>query len=182
MLANKQIVQGSIFTPLPNDQWAREIEHWFATQLILIQSYTTVFVTGWQDGQDNWLNSQITPPKEADRWMCNSQVIQRKDYASFSVLGIGVVLGVGGSVVLLNMSITLIVNRLRIQSPCQLYKEESWKANDLLELHGMAGEAIHRRVLDRSRSTPDPAHTKEPKGIPPTVTQKVVSVPIQLEV
>lgn len=88
--------------------------------------------------------------------MYNSQVIQRKDYTSFSVLGVSIILAIGGFVILLNMTITWLVNRIRPENPMQLYKKESWKANDLLELQGAAAQAIHRRAEDASRQSDKP--------------------------
>jgi hypothetical protein len=160
---------GGWLVDLPDDQWAREIEHWFASQLITMQSYTTEYVTGWQD---QVVNRFITPPPDAETWMCESQVIQRRDYASFSVLGIAMILTFGGLVVLLNVSITWMVNRTRPRTPPQMYKKGSWKANDLLELHEAAADGIHRRAL---------SYTIEAKGVqgapnesgkyPPSVTE-----------
>ena len=79
--------------------------------------------------------------------MCESQVIQRRDNASFSVLGIAIILAFDGLVVLLDASITWVVNRTRPRTPPQMYKKGSWKANDLLELHEAAADGIHRRAL-----------------------------------
>lgn len=168
MLANQKIYL-NITQGLPDDQWAREIDHWFATQLIAIQSYTTEFVTGWQD---KWMNQFVTPPNQSNMWMCNSQIIQRKDYASFSVLGIGIILAVGCCFVLLNMCITWIVNRARPRTPIQQYKKGSWKANDLLELHGVAADGIHRRASRYMRDSIDTTKSPgEPEKEPASVTQ-----------
>jgi hypothetical protein len=54
------------------------------------------------------------------------------------------------------MSITWLVNRIRPRTPMQLYKKESWKANDLLEMQGPAAQAIHRRAEDASRQADIP--------------------------
>lgn len=179
MLANQEIYAGQVAT-LPDDQWAREIEHWFATQLITIQLYTTEFVTGWQD---QWLNSLIEPPKESDIWMCQNQVIQRKDYASFSVLGLGIILAIGGSIMLFNMSITRLVSRLRPRTLAQQYKERSWKANDLLNLSDIVADTIHQRVLSDAVETIDSEeHDEQTEKEVTSVTQKALSVPAKMGV
>ncbi len=148
MLANQKLYAGAT-AGLPDDQWAREINHWFATQLIAIQSYTTQFVTGWQD---EWLNQYLTPPVQSNTWMCNSQIIQRKDYASFSVLATGIILAIGGSLVLLNLGITWLVSHVPSQTPLRLYKAESWKAYDLLELNNAVAHAVRRRASTSNKN------------------------------
>ncbi len=164
MLTRNQVIS------LPDDQWTREIEHWFASQLITMQSYTTQYVTGWQD-QD--INRFITLPPRADVWMCDSQVIQRRDYASFSVLGIAIILACGGSVVLLNLSITWLVDRARPRTTAQAYKKGSWKANDLFELHKTAAGAVHRRAssyIVEPRGAP--TSSREFEKPPPSLTER----------
>lgn len=127
---------------LPDDQWALEIENWFKTQLLTMQAYITNFVTGWQEVS---LDNMITPPPETDMWMCEAQIIRRKDCASLSILGLSIIISVGSLIIIANMSITWIVNRMRPATAQQLYKKESWRVNHLLELQTATAETLHRR-------------------------------------
>lgn len=91
--------------------------------------------------------------------MCHNQVLQRGDYASFSVLGICIILILGGFFISLNVCITPITRKLWNRTQLHKFRNDSWVANELLELHSMALESL----LDKAASSISTAEVTTPK-------------------
>lgn len=70
--------------------------------------------------------------------MCHNQIVQRTDHASFSVLGISIILILGGFFVALNAVISRISGALLPHSAKHQFRGSSWDSNELLELHAEA--------------------------------------------
>ncbi|TKA49949.1 hypothetical protein B0A55_13230 [Friedmanniomyces simplex] len=64
---------------LPPNQWELGVENWFATGLAALQRRISKYVTGEGFEAANAADGQ---------WMCENQITHRTDYASFSVLGL----------------------------------------------------------------------------------------------
>jgi hypothetical protein len=78
--------------------------------------------------------------------MCDNQVLRRRDYASFNVLGLCIILTIGGSIILLNAVIVHLHRLLRRKTPLSIFRQESWDANELLELQSEASRAALART------------------------------------
>ena len=141
-LLASQSVASTFSDPLPDTQWTLEIEQWFAAMLSAIQLYNTQFVTGWQG---NAYDKYVTPPPEKDKWMCHNQIIERKDYASFSVLGLCVILIIGMVIICINACLHPTVRLLRPYIPVHEQRLMSWDTSELLELQIVASRVLHVR-------------------------------------
>lgn len=108
-LLAQETVADSFAPPLPDNQWILEMQHYFLTGLTAIQMQLTDFVTGPSNPA---YFQYLKKPNEDDEWMCTSQIVQRSGYATFSVLGIAVVIGFGGLVMLINVALPSIGSHL----------------------------------------------------------------------
>lgn len=133
--------------PVPNDQWALEVKNWFLTMLTIKQAYTMEYVTGLPDRR---FNEYIVPPPKDAEWMCHNQIVQRRDYASFSVLGICIIVILGGFLIVLNALIYRLSGLILPHSVRRQFCELSWDANELLELRAEAFGDNARQVDSRS--------------------------------
>lgn len=134
---------------LPPDQWILELQHWFAIFLTSIQLGVVEYVTGLDNPSYNhWL----TPPSREEEWMCTNQIVQRNDYASFSVLGLAFILCSGGLAMLVNVSLSTVWPRLWYRSALDQYRKEQWKSTELLEL-----QRITHNPAEQSRVKSDQA-------------------------
>lgn len=120
---------------LPDDQWIRELEHWFATVLVFIQMDVVEYVTHYAIPA---FNHWKTPRPAGSEWMCNSQIVQRNDYASFSVLGLAIILCFGGFLMAVNLILSTAWPHLRHRNARSKFRNERWKAQELLELQRVA--------------------------------------------
>jgi hypothetical protein len=95
--------------PLPNDQWIRELNHMFGTLMTVLQIRNYRFAGGY----DPQFEPKVTPPRANDTWMCGNQMVRRNDYQSFSVLGLGIIVGLGGFIILVNMTLSEVVGMIQ---------------------------------------------------------------------
>ena len=95
---------------LPDNQWILELQNWFAQVLVLTQMEVVDYITGYEDPV---FNRWIVPADSEEEWMCHNQIVQRDDYASFSVLGLAIIFCTGGLVLLVNMALSTVWPRLR---------------------------------------------------------------------
>jgi hypothetical protein len=86
---------------------------------------------------------------------CRLTVIQRKDYASFNVLGLCLIMIIGGFVICLNLCLSRLVTRLRPKTTMNQYRDASWDVNELLEMQSTAFQAMHRRASSFCESPVD---------------------------
>lgn len=84
--------------------------------------------------------------------MCDNQIVQRNDHASFSVLGLGIILVVGTLIVIFNSLLSTIWPRVRKRSFLDDYCNAQWKLHELQELQpGFVEEG--ERIDDRKQSS-----------------------------
>lgn len=131
LLANARDIDG-ISTYLPPDQWVVEANHMFGTSLNNLQILSVEYVTGPTD-----LNPgvNIVDLPDEDKWMCTSQIVRRDDYTSFNVLGLAIILAVGGCLIILNLTLISMVDRIQQSSEGGRRRNEEWDASDMLQLH-----------------------------------------------
>lgn len=124
-----------ISAALPDNQWILELQNWFVVFLTMVQLRVTEYVTGFDNPQ---FNKYMVEPKKEDRWMCTSQMAQRRDYASFSVLGLGIILGTGLVIMILNFFLNALWRRFHTPTTLQAYRLAEWDSLELLELQRAA--------------------------------------------
>lgn len=66
--------------------------------------------------------------------MCNNQIVQRNDHASFSVLGLAIILITGCIIMLFNSLLSTIWPRLRPLSRRGAYRDAQWESYELPKL------------------------------------------------
>lgn len=82
--------------------------------------------------------------------MCDNQIVLRHDYASFSVLGLVIILVVGALIILTNY---FCWPRLRRGTAGNEYRDDQWKLNELLELQPKSTKDSNKDDLEKSPKT-----------------------------
>ena len=137
-------IEDNLSPGLPENQWTLEAKNWFATSLTALQLWSIQFVTGF--GRQSF-NAYITPPLPADEWMCRNQVVQRGDFASFSVLGLATIIVVCGLIIVLSEGLSRILPRIATKSVAQRRRDEEWQAYDILKLERSNSKADKRTAV-----------------------------------
>ena len=131
LLASSKVQYG-LSPGLPSNQWQVEITNWFSASLNALQDFTVQYVSGY--GRDDY-NSLIAPATSTEKWMCEQQIVRRDDYASFSTLGIAIILLASGCIMLLNVSVKRIVSYVRRRrTHHQARIGDEWDSYDILNL------------------------------------------------
>lgn len=132
VLANNEAT-GRRLPSLPNTQWMKELENWFAVGLHMLQLETAQFVTPLD-------NIQKLPLSDDEKWMCRNQLVFHSGHISFNILGLMLIFIVGGILILGNLGsdfITLIYDRY---FPSKGVSRSEWKYYGLLQLQRYAYE------------------------------------------
>ncbi|KAF7190982.1 Heterokaryon incompatibility protein 6, OR allele [Pseudocercospora fuligena] len=148
------LAYGGASPSLPDNQWILELEKWFATVLISAQLYVTEWVTGYEVAAYDQFKK---PPSKDHEWMCDNQIVQRNDHASFSVLGLAIILCFGGLAGVINLLLPNIWPRLRHRRDLSRYRNELWKHMELLEMQQaiQKGQSQNKHDKHESASTMD---------------------------
>jgi hypothetical protein len=104
------LVSGTVADGLPVNQWVIELNHWMRIGFTSLQIASTWWATG--DGiaaQDQYK----VPPNANEQWMCKNQLVQSEEYASFSVLGVALILSIGGLIVIVQLLLNPLANMHR---------------------------------------------------------------------
>ena len=145
LLANVLSEDNVVSTPLPSDQWVRELDHWFGIWMTAMQIQIVQYGTG--TGSPVW-DAYLTPPSPANAsWMCTNQVVQNNNYASFNLLAIILILVFGSTIVVLNALLDPCVRffRSRFRSGSGLGDRalaKSWRTHHVLQLQSALYESL----------------------------------------
>lgn len=162
LLASSTVQESLPSTGLPDDQWKKEVQNWFATGLTALQLLIIQNVAGYGKAE---FNKHVTPLTERDMWMCSNQIVQRSDYSSFSVVGLAVILTLGSLLILLNVGLNRILPLLQRKSE---RGHSEWRQFDLLELQcapnavDTSGRLLAVHTGDLDPNTPDTATPSTP--------------------
>ena len=162
LLADEALT-GTESAALPNDQWVREVDHWFGLSLTAIQLQTVNYALG--DGNPSHDKYVVQVDGESE-WMCSNQLVPRDDFSSFSVLGLILIFVLGSILILTDLFLSEIVTfwYTRI-SPSKLYKLHAWRASSILQVQSQAFESQGLGTWDRSNKVPtttEPEHFINP--------------------
>ena len=124
-------------TPLPSNQWILELQNWFAIIFNNMQLEIAQYVMGY--GNPDYVK-YIQPPSSDETWMCTNQIVQRNDYASFSILGLVIIFTFGALFIIIDMSLTTLIKRLRPDTRRSQDRKLEWTLYELLQLQRMAYE------------------------------------------
>jgi hypothetical protein len=114
---------------------------WFQTCLAKEQAWAVEWATGPRNVQRSLIGDKValnvTPPSVEGQKQCSQQMVPNNGgYQSFSILGLGVTLGLGGVIIFAGLALDVVVGLLRPKS--SKYKQEQWDADEVLALHEAA--------------------------------------------
>ena len=143
MLVQNHVGYGNAAT-LPSDQWIRELNNWFGTMMTNLQLRSLQYAAG--PSSPRFFEYVRQPQTHDEQEMCTHQIIRRNDFASFNILGLAIIFIVGGLIIILNLSLSSIVNKLQQATPKGQHRIREWDINGTLKLqriafqnHGTAG-------------------------------------------
>lgn len=135
--ANSLRAQSSLFitttygysTPLAPNQTAIEVRNWHDIILAAMQRRLARRPRGqhWPNGKGNGYGGELAPS-------CHQQKVRDQSYTSISVLGMGIILGVGGFTIVLSWFIAPITAIVRKRLSSGQYKRFEWDADELLQV------------------------------------------------
>ena len=144
--------------PLPVNQWQTEIEHWHAVSSATLQASMVEVALGPKD--QALLSFLNKPVSETDKYLCanqvgylseslpnkdcanNDQKILSTNFASFSVLGLGILLGLGAIIILISYTLETIIGLVQQRFGTHKYGLLEWKINATSQLQRLAHEAL----------------------------------------
>ncbi|KAF2271752.1 uncharacterized protein EI97DRAFT_427646 [Westerdykella ornata] len=135
--------------PLPNNQWQREVQHWVGASLASIQGSFVEMANGPPGPQ--YERFRKAPENSTQETVCQNMKIITTKYSSFSVLGMGLILGFGTIIMFLDVALEPIVDAIHARrhrrgkgNAKATYVRLEWNANTTLQLQRLAHE--HRGV------------------------------------
>lgn len=93
VLTSTVVMPSATSPPVPDNQWMLEFKHFFAASLVTFQQLVLDYIS---EPHDSPLLKYIEDVPADAAWMCQSQVVRRKGFSSFSILGISIILIIGG--------------------------------------------------------------------------------------
>ena len=85
-------------------------------------------------------NQYLVPASPEDEWMCTSQIMERDDYTSFSILGLVLIFVLGVLLMIINCSLDSVVRHIRSLRGSAIgnIRNMTWRVNDTLHLQSIA--------------------------------------------
>jgi hypothetical protein len=125
------------WNPIPDDQWMHEAENLFAISMTATQRHMLEYLTGPEDAM---LRKDLMPLEEREAWMCNSQIVRRDGYTSFSTFGLIMVLVIGCAIILVGTCLETISERFWSSCDDASVKTLQWQLSSYLQLQRIAFE------------------------------------------
>lgn len=148
-LVARQGLAANSQSPLPSNQWQREVQHWVGASLASIQGSFVEMANGPPGPQYDRFRKP--PQNSTQQAVCNNMKIITTKYSSFSVLGISLILSFGTIFMLLDATLEPIVDAIHARrrkkgkgNTKATYASLEWNSNTLLQLQRLAHE--HRGV------------------------------------
>ena len=127
----------SINGPLPDTQWEDEVILWHSASTASIQALFVDFA----NGPPNLPAAISAPPTtEQGRAFCTNQRIMSTRYSSFSILGIALIFALGGTLIVVDLTLESFLDWLQRKSVYHDYGRLEWKTNATLQLQRLAYE------------------------------------------
>lgn len=141
-LRASDIIFHQVSGPLPNNQWIIEVSAWFETALARIQHGVVEFATGPPDA---FASDPVLVNGRTEIWgrFCSSiKFGDADDQQSFSALGVGLTLAIGGTVILVSWCLEWFVERLRKVLKKGMDRDEQRKNDEIELLQGGGGTGL----------------------------------------
>lgn len=133
-------VNSQIQAPIPSNQWTIEASSWFDAGLALLQSGLVEYATGpTSKPSGSWISRANDTISRA---MCRNQKVRATDGSiSFSLLGTGIILVLGGAIIVTNLVLDVVVGFIqhRVLHRGE-YRRLQWILDDTLQLQRLAYE------------------------------------------
>ncbi|KAF1991805.1 hypothetical protein K402DRAFT_321910, partial [Aulographum hederae CBS 113979] len=143
LIARDNMAHG-IQTQLPSNQWQEEIEYWQAIALAAQQRWIVEYANGPRVALESLDRFLSAPNGDVQQHLCQSQKVLSSDYSSFSVLGLGLTLGIGILLILLSFFLEPLASffHRRWRHGKNGYALLEWSVNETFQLHRATHENI----------------------------------------
>ncbi|CAN9186957.1 unnamed protein product [Alternaria alternata] len=139
-LTSRYTLNYGIQGPLSTNQWQTEIQHLHSTSLAALQRMTVEQASGPNDRSVK--RFFIPPDNDMERKARCQQKVRSKGYTSFSVLGLGLVVGLGTVVAIISYSIETLAECVQNWRNLDPYHQLEWTLNGTLQLQRLAHEEL----------------------------------------
>lgn len=134
---------------IPATQWRNETEYWQQLMLAYYRQANLDYSTGQFAASTNYINvtkpssahayinANVTAAQDAAKWLCESQIIQSKEYRNFSFFWLVFTASFCTIIIVLGLSIediTGFVRARRLNHPGRHPKQDMWNANSDLDM------------------------------------------------
>ena len=144
LLAMSAVANGGtvLSLPLPNYQWQKELEYWQSIAMAQLQRVVVQWGTGQIAAQPQYLVHP--PPDKSDQWFCKNVMILSTVYQSFNVLALGLIIGCGGLVILISLTIEDTAAWVERRAWKITLQRDVWDEDDMLRLQPRPPRKSHR--------------------------------------
>ena len=144
---------GSIQGFLPSNQWILEVESWNQILLANMQRLILEYATGPSDPE---LLPMLVPPNGSyQEQLCHNQRARSRQAQNFSVLAIGIIIGLGLLITCVDMCLHRLISYIQHEKDLKDYRRLVWKSDGLLQLQRMAYEEAGFGTWERcTKATP----------------------------
>lgn len=123
---------------LPSNQWIIEVQNWHEITLANMQRRVLEYATG--PSTPEVLPFLLPPNGSSQAHLCDNQRARSGRAQNFSVLAIGLILGLGLLIICVNLGLHRLVSYVQRERDLKDYRRLAWKSNGLLQLQRLAHE------------------------------------------
>ena len=150
---------GSLQGFLPPNQWILEVESWNQILLANFQRLALEYATG---PSDPVILQMLVPPNGSyEEQLCHNQRARSRQAQNFSVLAIGVIMGLGLLITCVDLGLHRITSYIQHEKNPNEYHRLVWKSDGLLQVQRMAYEEAGFGTWERcTNATPVTAQSQ----------------------
>jgi hypothetical protein len=139
LVAQESDLGGNFQLPLPNNQWAIEVEDWHGTVMAFIQNLIVSHATGPINPA---YRKYIVPPNNTEeQQLCHAQKVRSNgSHASINVFGLAFTLAIGCLIICMNMVHGVRIEWLQGRRGKLSYRRLAWINDEKLQLQRLAYE------------------------------------------
>ncbi|KAF2090371.1 hypothetical protein K490DRAFT_35524 [Saccharata proteae CBS 121410] len=139
-LSARATMGGGLQSPLPDNQWQLEVQHWYQILMANLQRMMIEAAVGPADAKlDVWM---VKPSTREGRTLCASQKVKSTSYTSFSTLSLILVFVLGGLIIAVSYTLEVLTSFVSRRLRLGLYQRVEWTANETLQLQRLAHEEL----------------------------------------
>ncbi|KUJ14829.1 uncharacterized protein LY89DRAFT_783906 [Mollisia scopiformis] len=134
--------------PIATNQWVLEATNWFSTGINVMQRSLAEVATGPSGRYAKYTANTAANDTELQRY-CDNLILRDNGYTSFSVLAIGLVLGLGGFIIVSSLFFEAIIGWAQMRWKRGLRHKVYWNLDSALQLQRMAFEEAGLGTWDK---------------------------------